>query len=297
MISKVSRLLQQRREFFRGSPYAQNMSRRSWAVFVLVLVSGCTVFIQELKPTVEDEEVHATAVQRYGRFIVIHSQSYLPGKEKPLRMRRRFQLKTAQMKVLIRVPDGAYYEKNFLQGYAKRLSLVNSALEAATGLSSPVRELEINLIPAGAYFESGSASLYGRKVIFSLRSLEDSEETMSDSLRTVTHELFHVSAAVGRGISPGYGNELAAVTAESCVEFLILGRTAGAMPGHADRTIGNERVLSYMSTRQNSLSARYGADSLLHKLFDQGPIDKNDFRARDLLSLCKARTERLTPSH
>lgn len=235
--------------------------------------------------------MYATIVRRYGQLAIVQELSHLSGSPTSARPQRLYVLDAPGVKVSIFGLKGVPYAVS-LPDYAHTLSRINEVLEQSTGTPSPVRELAVILVPAGTAYESRSTSLQGRRLVFSLREFKGEADTVSDSVRTIAHEVFHLGVAVNFGVKPGRDNERAAISAESCVELALTGRTAGAMPTDVGRDAQMET--DSVAPVSNSISARYGPDDELRGLFQDGPITRlDDPRSKSLLSLCRKRAEQL----
>lgn len=272
------------------------------AIILIILVAGCAhvpVPVDALRQRAGEGGYHVTIIRSYGPLQVVQALSWLPGAPLTSRVHTVYQLRDRGPRILIQAPvGGPGFEAGFLPRYARMLAEVPATLASTTGVSPSVREITVILIPPGTGFESRSTSLGGRRVTFALRTYPNPEHTLSDSIRTIVHELLHSGVALAGGLATGYEQELAAVTAESCVELMLRGETAGVMPRQVGRdVVADQHLLTQTGVLGASETATYGADPERRELFKAGPIHSTDTaRADALYALCKKRVRQLMPA-
>lgn len=270
------------------------------AIISAILIAGCAhVPVDALRQRAGEGGYHVVIIRPYGPLRVVQVLSWMPGAAPTSPVRTVYQLLGRSPRIVIQAPIGGLeYAADFLPRYARMLAEVPAVLASATGISPSVRVITVILIPPGTGFESRSTSLGGHRVTFALRALPNPEHTMSDSIRTIAHELLHIDVALAGGIASGYEQELAAVTAESCVELILLGKTAGVMPGQVGRdVVANQHLLTQTGVLGASEAATYSADPERRGLFKAGPIHSTDTaRADALYKLCKTRAEQVMPA-
>lgn len=275
------------------------MQNKVCIALLICLLAGCAhIPRQELRNRAGEGGGFVTVFSKYGPFHIIRTESILPGEESVSDFSYVRRISFGETAVSVQAPQGMNVSPDFISNYAKAISEIPEAIAFVTGVPVKVREIRVLLVPPGSKFENRSSSLALRslKVEYALRAYSNSDVTIADSVRTVSHELFHAVVALFGKERTGYRNELAAVTVENCVELAILGTTSGAMPGDvwrgvAGRRTADEARLDQAGPLGASEQARYGADTELEKLFQAGPITRNDWeRADSLYELCKNRS-------